>query len=140
MNTPERRFPIMHDAEIKSVPWEVMQPHELQALRNHSQSLERLASRGGVTPEEAVAIIEGRPWKRMPFTEARDMLMGHVRKAMATINFRGPGEFGEGAEPTDIKRDPIREALELVRNMRDGRASQTRYNFNKLEILLERAL
>lgn len=123
----ERRFPILHDTEIKSVPWAVMEPHELQALRNHAQGLDRLAARGGVTPEEAVAIIEGRPWKRMPFSEARDTLMGHVRKAM-----------GEG--PTDIKRDPIREALELVRNMRDGRADKAKHNFNKLEILLERAL
>ena len=120
-------FPIKNDLEIKSIPWAVLKPHELQALRNHAQGLDRLASKGGVTPCEAVAIIEGRPWHRMPFSEARDTLMGYVRKAM-------------GEMPTDIKRDPIREALELVRNMRDGRAANTRYNFNKLEILLERAL
>ena len=120
-------FPIKNDLEIKSIPWAVLKPHELQALRNHAQGLDRLASKGGVTPCEAVAIIEGRPWHRMPFGEARDTLMGYVRKAM-------------GEMPTDIKRDPIREALELVRNMRDGRATNTRYNFNKLEILLERAL
>ena len=124
-------FPIKNDLEIKSIPWAVLKPHELQALRNHAQGLDRLASKGGVTPCEAVAIIEGRPWHRMPFSEARDTLMGYVRKAMgATLR----------AEPTDIKRDPIREALELVRNMRDGRVANTRYNFNKLEILLERAL
>lgn len=137
-------FPIKNDLEIKSIPWAVLKPHELQALRNHAQGLDRLASKGGVTPCEAVAIIEGLLWHRMPFSEARDTLMGYVRKAMGSINFREPGEFGEGAtlrvEPTDIKRDPIREALELVRNMRDGRAGNTRYNFNKLEILLERAL
>ena len=124
-------FPIKNDLEIKSIPWAVLKPHELQALRNHAQGLDRLASKGGVTPCEAVAIIEGRPWHRMPFSEARDTLMGYVRKAMgATLR----------VEPTDIKRDPIREALELVRNMRDGRAANTKYNFNKLEILLERAL
>lgn len=128
----ERRFPILHDTEIKSIPWAVMEPHELQALRNHAQGLDRLAARGGVTPEEAVAIIEGRPWKRMPFSEARDTLMGYVAKVGDTRL--------RPAEPTDIKRDPIREALELVRNMRDGRATNTKYNFNKLEILLERAL
>ena len=120
-------FPIKNDLEIKSIPWAVLKPHEIQALRNHAQGLDRLASKGGVTPCEAVAIIEGRPWHRMPFSEARDTLMGYVRKAMGEL-------------PTDIKRDPIREALELVRNMRDGRAVNTRYNFNKLEILLERAL
>lgn len=125
----ECRFPILHDTEIKSIPWEVMEPHELQALRNHAQGLDRLAARGGVTPEEAVAIIEGRPWKRMPFSEARDTLMGYVAKVGDTR-----------LKPTDIRRDPIREALELVRNMRDGRADKAKHNFNKLEILLERAL
>lgn len=125
----ERRFPILHDTEIKSIPWAVMEPHELQALRNHAQGLDRLAARGGVTPEEAVAIIEGRPWKRMPFSEARDTLMGYVAKVGDTR-----------LRPADIKRDPIREALELVRNMRDGRADKAKHNFNKLEILLERAL
>ena len=120
-------FPIKNDLEIKEIPWAVLKPHELQALRNHAQGLDRLASKGGVTPCEAVAIIEGRPWHRMPFGEARDTLMGYVRKAM-------------GEMPTDIKRDPIREALELVRNMRDGRADKAKHNFNKLEILLERAL
>ena len=124
MNTPERRFPIMHDTEIKSVPWAVMAPHEAQAQANHHQSLEQLASRGGLSPCEAVAIIEHRAWFRMPFTEARDKLMGYLAPT----------------EPTDIKRDPIREALELVRNMRDGRADKAKHNFNKLEILLERAL
>lgn len=122
----ERRFPIMLDAEIKSVPWAVMGPHETQAFRNHHKNLEDLAARGGVTPEEAVAIIEGRAWMRMPFTEARDRLAGYVRAVEPA--------------PADIKRDPIREALELVRNMRDGRADKAKHNFNKLEILLERAL
>ena len=92
-------FPIKNDLEIKSIPWAVLKPHELQALRNHAQGLDRLASKGGVTPCEAVAIIEGRPWHRMPFGEARDTLKGYVRKA-------------KGEMPTDIKHDPIREALE----------------------------
>ena len=127
--TTERRFPILHDIEIKSIPWAVMGPHEIQALRNHAQGLDRLAARGGVTPEEAVAIIEGRPWHRMPFSEARDTLMSYVAKVGDTR-----------LRPADIKRDPIREALELVRNMRDGRADKAKHNFNKLEILLERAL
>lgn len=122
----ERRFPIMLDTEIKSVPWAVLEPHRAQALINHGRTLEQLEAKGGVSPEEAVAIIEGRAWMRMPFTEARDRLAGYVRAVEPT--------------PADIKRDPIREALELVRNMRDGRADKAKHNFNKLEILLERAL
>lgn len=122
----ERRFPILHDVEIKSVPWAVVEPHRAQAITNHHQSIERLAERGGLSPCETVAIIEGRAWFRMPFTEARDKLLEYVR-AVET-------------PPQDIRRDPIREALELVRNMRDGRAEKAKHNFNKLEVLLERAL
>lgn len=40
-----------------SVPWEVMAPHESQAQRNHSQSLQRLAERGGLGTGEAWCIV-----------------------------------------------------------------------------------
>lgn len=41
----------------ESVPWEAVAPHEAQALRNHGQSLERLAERGGLSPLELLAVI-----------------------------------------------------------------------------------
>ena len=43
----ERLFPIMGGPAI---PWSMIRPHERQAERNHSQSLERLAQRGGLDP------------------------------------------------------------------------------------------
>lgn len=49
-----------------SVPWEKLEPHEAQAQRNHSQSLKRLAERGGLSACEAIAVLEDRPWHRMP--------------------------------------------------------------------------
>jgi hypothetical protein len=36
----------------RSVPWDFVEPFRAQALRNHSQTLERLAARGGLAPEE----------------------------------------------------------------------------------------
>jgi hypothetical protein len=48
-----------------AIPWSVIAPHELQAQRNHDQSLQRLAERGGLSPCEAVAVLEGRAWHRM---------------------------------------------------------------------------
>ena len=51
-----------------SVPWALLAPHERQAMRNHSQSLERLADRGGLGPDEMLAILHGEAWK--PMTEA----------------------------------------------------------------------
>jgi hypothetical protein len=56
----EHRFPIMGGP---SIPWRMILPHEGQALRNHGeQSLERLASRGGLSPDEALAVLDDRSW------------------------------------------------------------------------------
>lgn len=51
-----RRFPIMRGP---SVPWEVMSPHESMAQKNHSQTLHKLAERGGLAPCEAWCVVSG---------------------------------------------------------------------------------
>lgn len=61
----ERQFPILPSSENYSIPWGLIAPHEEQALKNHGQTLERLAQRHGLSFCEAVAIIEDRPWRRM---------------------------------------------------------------------------
>jgi hypothetical protein len=50
-----RRFPILGVGE--SIPWSILAPHEAQAQRNHQQSLERLASRGGLAWAEALSVL-----------------------------------------------------------------------------------
>lgn len=78
---PPRMFPILRGygrAERTamlgcptSVPWDLLAPHEAQALRNHGgQSLERLAERGGLSPAELVAVVEDRAFRSMPLEEA----------------------------------------------------------------------
>lgn len=54
-----RRFPIQ---DGPSIPWHLIAPYEAQALRNHDQTLERLAARGGLSCAEANWVIECRPW------------------------------------------------------------------------------
>jgi hypothetical protein len=44
----------------RSVPWELLAPHEDQAIRNHHQDLENLARRGGLSPAEMVAVLIGK--------------------------------------------------------------------------------
>ena len=39
----------------KSVPWEMVEAHRKQIESNHSQSLEQLAERGGLSPGEMLA-------------------------------------------------------------------------------------
>jgi len=59
-----RRFPIIRTWHSEGaphpewIPWELLAPHEAQAINNHAQTLERLAERGGLDVCEAVAIIE----------------------------------------------------------------------------------
>lgn len=47
----------------KFIRWNSL--NEEWAQRNHDQSLKRLAERGGLSPCEALANIERRPWHRM---------------------------------------------------------------------------
>ena len=47
-----------------SLPWKLFDNEKArkQALSNHSQTIERLAERGGLDPMEAVAILQGQSW------------------------------------------------------------------------------
>lgn len=56
-------MPIMGATLLSEIPFAMIQPHEAQALRNHGQTLERLAQRGGLAASEAVAIIKGLSWR-----------------------------------------------------------------------------
>lgn len=73
---PDRRFPVLltereaKDMAPRSVPWSLLAPHEDQAIRNHGQSLDTLARRGGLAPSEMVAVLEDRKWRSMMFDAA----------------------------------------------------------------------
>jgi len=70
-------FPILHADKIpgcpKSIPWDYL--NEEWALRNHNQTTFTLARRGGLSPCEALAVIERRPWHRMDDAEAVKQLI-----------------------------------------------------------------
>jgi len=48
-----------------SVPWAMVAPHEAQAKRNHDQTLEELARRGGLSPRELLAVLNDWPWNKV---------------------------------------------------------------------------
>jgi hypothetical protein len=59
-----RRFPVLLGNQRSvwpglpdSIPWEVIAPHEQQANINHGHSLETLASLGGLSPYELLAVL-----------------------------------------------------------------------------------
>lgn len=53
----------------RSIPWDVIAPYGGQAEVNHSQTLERLAERGGLSPVEAWLVMNGRTWQGVTFTK-----------------------------------------------------------------------
>jgi hypothetical protein len=59
-----KMFPILMASNWESCPreisWEKVVPFEAQAIRNHGQSWERLAERGGLSASELRAIVEGK--------------------------------------------------------------------------------
>lgn len=80
----EKLFPILGDDQIKALPWYVFEPHEKQAQCNHSQSLARLAQRGGLGIEEAYCVLNDiEILSRMKFNKAavRVVLMKFVYEA-----------------------------------------------------------
>ena len=57
-----KRFPIQDGPDV---PWEVMAPHNAMSLKNHYQTLERIAERGGFSAAEAYCIVNSLRWQDM---------------------------------------------------------------------------
>lgn len=58
--TDDREFPVLGSKPAATVPWAFIQAHARQAERNHSQTLKRLAERGGLSWGEIRLAIEAR--------------------------------------------------------------------------------
>lgn len=75
-----RRFPIMMTGKdgknVKAaISWEVAELFRAQALRNHGQTLERLAERGGLAWEEAAWALAGAGWRGLSCDQRMAMAM-----------------------------------------------------------------
>lgn len=68
---------------VIAIPMKMLEPHERQAQSNHSQSLKRLAERGGLSACEANAILEDRQWHRQGLVESYNALLAHLREFSA---------------------------------------------------------
>lgn len=85
-------FPILEDGCRAKLPWAAFAPHEEQALRNHDQTLQMLARRGGLSWCEACAVLEDRPYHKM------DGLAARVR-VMELVNAARSGSVSAGVDP-----------------------------------------
>ena len=55
------KFPVLGHAGLY-IPWSEIEPHRDQAKKNHWQTLEQLAERGGLDPVEMFAVMNDIPW------------------------------------------------------------------------------
>lgn len=72
-----RWFPILLTGSLRRTPnirtiveWDFVWPHRMQAMKNHTQTLERLAERGGLSFSELLAVLEDRPYSQIDEEEA----------------------------------------------------------------------
>ncbi len=62
----EKQFPVLNHEKYKgcpaSIPWSLIEPHAEQAKKNHDQTLEQLAARGGLGAAEIIPILKGKSY------------------------------------------------------------------------------
>lgn len=84
MEAQRKMYPVLGALGAKQkeyIPWDVLTPHEDRALRNHCQTLEELAARGGLAWSEIVCILLDKPWKyaqNIPTDTARNAVLKYV--------------------------------------------------------------
>jgi hypothetical protein len=89
----EKEFPVLYHKPIREtdiefrldvpryVPWEIFIGHERQVDRNHDQTLERLAERGGLHPTEMACILEDKDFDRkLTLEESLKIVNSHMIK------------------------------------------------------------
>lgn len=89
MTIPERIFLVGDSPSYKGasgIPWAMLEHHERQAVRNHSQTLQRLHDRGGLSWCEALAVLEDRHWHQEP--NAKVLVLAMVDRWKATQESR----------------------------------------------------
>lgn len=60
-------FPVLQPGHQPQeyIPYNIIAPHEAQAMKNHGQSLQRLSERGGLSWGEIWAVINDKSWKEL---------------------------------------------------------------------------
>lgn len=84
-------FPVLESVGSQPVyiPYNIIAPHEAQAIRNHSQTLQRLAERGGLDWTEVLAVLNDRTRAEMGYRfslrpgemeEAKEAVLAYIKE------------------------------------------------------------
>jgi hypothetical protein len=116
-------YPIRLDPELSNIPRSMILAHDAQCEHNHGHSLEYRESKyGGLTPEEAVAILEDREYARMSILGARRRLLQLV------VEFHAKHSFSA----MEMILAHLDSATNRAERMRDGHTPVHRGTFNLL--------
>ncbi len=59
-------FPVLQPGHQQEyIPYNIIAPHEAQAMKNHGQTLQRLAERGGLCWSEIFAVLANKTWMEL---------------------------------------------------------------------------
>ena len=86
----EKMFPIMSGDGLGGgfkIPWKVIEPFDKQCVRNHDQTLEQIAKRGGLGVLEAIAVLTARKVKEVqPEEVSVEKLLELVSKRLSLLS------------------------------------------------------
>lgn len=95
-------FPILGTGEF--IPYDLVKQHERQAILNHGQNIDTLASRGGLSYEELAAVLYNSPFnKNLSLEKAKKA----VDIAMDRWLFMRPLNLDSIKLTEKVKSDPI---------------------------------
>lgn len=80
------QMPIMGSKHLNSMPMALLDNN--QAKKNHGQTLDRLAERGGICPVEALAIMDKVHWAEYATCEENDRLL---KRRVDAFNLKAGG-------------------------------------------------
>lgn len=85
----EKRFRVLdshrHRSLVpQSIPWELIEPHREQAMKNHYQTLETLNQRGGLSVDELFAVLQDMRWEVIPEGKAIAFLNNLLKSGACT--------------------------------------------------------
>jgi hypothetical protein len=87
--TDRREYP----AAPASIPWSMVAAGEARAVRNHGQTLARLAERGGMSPFEILCVLDDRGlWDREP--NAAEDVVELARRVADFLTLPSPQKSG----------------------------------------------
>lgn len=90
----QNQFPVLEPGRCPQeyIPYNLIAPHEAQAMRNHGQTLQRLAERGGLSWTEITAVLADKTWKELGWKDlpakeydererrAKEAVLAYVKK------------------------------------------------------------